>query len=70
MTRALFGEGNPNSPLYVVMMGGGCLLLASALVSLINDDGRETAPLGETAAASPVFMGESVQPVPAGGALD
>jgi maltose/moltooligosaccharide transporter len=70
MTRTLFGEGNPNAPLYVVMMGGGCLLLACALVSLIDDSGRETAPLGETSASSPVFMGESVQPVAVSTALD
>ncbi len=40
MTRALFGEGNPEAPLYVVMLGGVCLLVASALVSLIDDSAR------------------------------
>jgi maltose/moltooligosaccharide transporter len=31
LTRALFGEDNPNAPLYVVMIGGACLLAAAAL---------------------------------------
>lgn len=37
MTRALFGADNPNAPLYVVMLGGACLLAASASMSLVDD---------------------------------
>jgi maltose/moltooligosaccharide transporter len=37
MTRALFGADNPNAPLYVVMLGGGCLLAASACMALVDD---------------------------------
>ena len=39
MTRMLFGEGNANAPLYVVMMGGGFLLIASACVAFVHDVG-------------------------------
>ncbi len=41
--RFLFGENNPNSPLYVVMLGGVCLLVAAGCVTFVKD-------LGETAA--------------------
>jgi hypothetical protein len=37
MTRALFGADNPNAPLYVVMLGGLCLLAASACMGLVED---------------------------------
>jgi maltose/moltooligosaccharide transporter len=37
MTRALFGADNPNAPLYVVMLGGICLLAASACMGLVDD---------------------------------
>src|SRR2546425_7759201 len=30
LIRLVFGEGNPNAPLYVVMLGGACLLAAAA----------------------------------------
>lgn len=45
MTRLLFGVDNPNAPLYVVMLGGLCLLAASASVAFVDDVG-ERAPLG------------------------
>ncbi|HEX6308715.1 MAG TPA: MFS transporter [Longimicrobiales bacterium] len=35
--RLLFGEGNPNAPLYVVMFGGVCMIAAAACVSLVRD---------------------------------
>ena len=37
LTRSLFGADNPNAPLYVVMIGGGCLLAASACMGLVDD---------------------------------
>ena len=54
LIRALFGEGNPNAPLYVVMIGGVCLLTAAALVALVQDVGS-AAPRGVSApvASSP-----------------
>ncbi|MEP7002694.1 MAG: hypothetical protein ABI969_19540, partial [bacterium] len=40
LSRALFGEGNPNAPVYFVMMGGVCLLAASACVMRVRDAGE------------------------------
>jgi maltose/moltooligosaccharide transporter len=37
LTRLLFGQNNTNAPLYTVMLGGVCLLVAAACVSLIRD---------------------------------
>src|SRR5258707_915023 len=39
LSRALFGEGNPNAPVYFVMIGGGCLLAAAACVMRVHDAG-------------------------------
>ena len=39
LSRALFGEGNPDAPLYFVMLGGVCMLAASACVMRVHDDG-------------------------------
>src|SRR6266496_121523 len=39
LIRLVFGEGNPNAPLYVVMLGGACLLTAAACVGLVRDVG-------------------------------
>jgi maltose/moltooligosaccharide transporter len=40
LSRALFGEGNPNAPVYFVMLGGVCLLAASACVMRVHDVGE------------------------------
>ena len=40
LIRALFGTGNPNSPLYVVMIGGLCLVIAAACVAMVRDVGE------------------------------
>ncbi len=40
LSRALFGEGNPNAPVYFVMFGGVCLLAASACVMRVTDVGE------------------------------
>lgn len=37
LIRLAFGDGNPNTPLYVVMAGGVCLLLAAASVYFVYD---------------------------------
>ena len=47
LTRALFGADNPNSPLYVVMIGGVCMILAAIAVRFVDDAG---APEGAGAA--------------------
>jgi len=37
LIRTVFGEGNPNAPVYVVLIGGVCLALAALLVSRVDD---------------------------------
>ena len=39
LSRLLFGEGNPNAPVYFVLLGGLCLLAASVCVSFVDDVG-------------------------------
>jgi len=39
LIRLVFGEGNPNAPLDVVMLGGVCLLTAAACGGLVRDLG-------------------------------
>jgi maltose/moltooligosaccharide transporter len=41
--RIILGEGNPNTPLYVVMFGGVSLLLAALSVGFVNDEYAEPA---------------------------
>ncbi len=45
--RTLFGQDNPNSPLYVVTFGGVSLLLAAAAVMFVEDAGEPAAAVGE-----------------------
>ena len=56
MTRLLFGVDNPNAPLYVVLLGGLCLLAASASVAFVDDVGERALPgtTVELERASPV----------------
>ena len=70
LTRALFGQGNPNTPLYVVMLGGVCLLAASACVGLVRDDGARPAPalaVIEGDESEALLTQQSMQPVPSTG---
>jgi maltose/moltooligosaccharide transporter len=70
LTRALFGENNPDAPLYTVMLGGVCLLAASVCVIFVRDNEHEINQAG-------VLRGDqhesltvqgSAQPVPGSGA--
>ena len=70
LIRLVFGESNPQAPLYMVMLGGVFLLGAAALVARVQD-------LGDPAAAGGSLAGDrhelltvqdSVQPVPGSGA--
>ena len=45
LIRGVFGADNPNAPLYVVMLGGVCLLAASACVGFVRDVGSESPDL-------------------------
>ena len=70
LTRALFGQDNPNTPLYTVMLGGVCMLVAAALVSRVHDP-EGTVPVEavlEGDRHEPLTVQESMQPVPSRGA--
>jgi maltose/moltooligosaccharide transporter len=69
MTRALFGENNPSAPLYVVLMGGGCLLAAAACVGLVQDAGGHVPERAVMAADDAELLTPSgtAQPVPSTG---
>jgi maltose/moltooligosaccharide transporter len=59
LIRLFLGEGNPNAPLYVVMVGGVCLLLAAVAVAFVDDPSPDDVPtLVET------LPGVEAQPVP------
>jgi maltose/moltooligosaccharide transporter len=69
MTRALFGQDNPNAPLYTVMLGGVCLLAAAACVAIVDDVERPV-PVDAVIAGDrhePLTVQESLQPVPSSG---
>jgi maltose/moltooligosaccharide transporter len=44
LIRIVFGAGNPNSPLYVVMMGGVFMLIAALFVGRVQDVGPADEP--------------------------
>jgi maltose/moltooligosaccharide transporter len=70
ISRRFFGLGNPNTPLYFVMIGGGCLLAAAALVGIVDDRvGREVpeAAIVRADQVEPLLVPESAQPVPSSG---
>ena len=71
--RALFGEDNPSAPLYVVMMGGVCLLVAAGCVAFVRDVGPRDVPEGrviDADAAEALTVQQSAQPVPSSGLVD
>jgi hypothetical protein len=65
----VFGRDNPAAPLYTVMLGGVCLLIAAACVSLVDDTERYVS--GETLLdadrGEKFTLQESMQPVPSSG---
>ena len=66
LARALFGQDNPNTPLYVVMLGGVCLLVAAACVAIVRDVGAPERPVREAlpdAAERAATVPESARPV-------
>ena len=72
LSRTLFGQGNPNTPLYFVLLGGACLLVAAALVGIVDDHGgREPSSeaLLRADQIEPLLVQESIQPVPSTGPL-
>lgn len=69
LIRAAFGADNPNAPLYVVMIGGVCLLAAAACVAFVQDRGGDVpvAAVVRGDAEERLTVQESVQPVPSSG---
>jgi maltose/moltooligosaccharide transporter len=69
LSRALFGEGNPSAPLYFVMLGGVCLLAASACVWIVRDDGSAVPERAVIAgdANERLTTQQGMQPVPSSG---
>jgi maltose/moltooligosaccharide transporter len=55
LSRALFGEGNPNAPVYFVMIGGLCLLAASACVMRVHDVGEPALQTDRAAGHDPAL---------------
>ena len=45
LIRLVFGQDNPNAPLYVVMLGGVSLLAAAACVTFVRDVGERDVSL-------------------------
>jgi maltose/moltooligosaccharide transporter len=69
LVKHVFG----NNPLYVVMLGGVCLLVAAALTVLLVRDVAERVPLGAVLRGDehePLITQGTAQPVPSTGLLD
>jgi maltose/moltooligosaccharide transporter len=72
LIRRVFGQDNPNSPLYMVTVGGVSLLLAAALVTRVRDVADHALPsdIIEADEEEPFLVPESAQPVPGTGMAD
>ena len=71
--RTVFGENNPNSSLYMVLIGGMSLLIAAALVMIVHDVGDRDVPEAAVIDADEhelLTVQGSVQPVPSTGLID
>jgi maltose/moltooligosaccharide transporter len=71
--RALFGADNHNAPLYMVMAGGGFMLIAALLVIRVRDVADRDVPEADVIRGDqiePLLVPESVQPVPSTGLID
>lgn len=68
LIRGIFGENNPRSPLYVVLVGGVFMLMAALLVTRVQDEGSVDAGTAIKADENePLGVAEGVQPVPSTG---
>ncbi|HLL15737.1 MAG TPA: MFS transporter [Pyrinomonadaceae bacterium] len=71
--RNVFGENNPRSSLYVVLIGGVFMLLAALLVTRVEDVADEDVPEHAVIRGNeqtPLIPQGSVQPVPSTGLID
>jgi len=71
LIRGIFGENNPRSPLYVVLVGGCFMLLAALLVTRVRDVADVPGAAVIDGDKDELFtVPESVQPVPSTGLID
>jgi maltose/moltooligosaccharide transporter len=70
LIRILFGSGNANSPVFMVMIGGACLLIAASLVPLVHDVASRRIPVLEPGEPETLTIPDSVHPVPTTGGAD
>jgi len=71
LIRGIFGENNPRSPLYVVLVGGCFMLLAALLVTRVRDVADVPGAAVMDGDKDELFtVPESVQPVPSTGLID
>jgi maltose/moltooligosaccharide transporter len=71
--RGVWGTNNPNSPLYVVLIGGVFMLVAALLVSRVSDVADSDVPERAVVEADKeelLTVAEAVQPVPSTGLID
>jgi maltose/moltooligosaccharide transporter len=71
--RGVFGADNPNASLYMVMIGGASMLVAAALVTIVDDRGDRDIPEQAVIDADEhelLTVQGSVQPVPSTGLVD
>jgi maltose/moltooligosaccharide transporter len=71
--RAVFGENSPQAPMYVVMAGGVFMLIAAALVMIVNDVAEKRIPVDDVIRGDehePLTVQGSAQPVPSTGLVD
>jgi len=71
--RATFGADNPDASLYMVMVGGACMLVAALAVALVHDEGDRDVPEArviEGDQEQALTVQQSVQPVPSSGLVD
>jgi len=70
--QAVFGEGSRIGPMYVVMLGGVCMLLAAAAMGFVRDVGGAVPEEAVIAADEHELLTiqESVQPVPSNALMD
>jgi maltose/moltooligosaccharide transporter len=70
--RAIFGPDNPRAPLFVVMTGGVCMLIAAACVSFVRDVADHVPERAVLRAdeEEPLLIPQSAQPVPSTGLVD
>ncbi len=72
LIRAVFGADNPNTPLYMVMFGATCLVLAALCVVRVKETAAPVpaAAVLQADETEPLTVQEAAQPVPSTGLVD